>query len=502
MEKRLFSLVCVIVMAIIAASIQLNTAWAESSGPKSGVNIIPKHCSTAVFGKNATADGSVLMCHTEDPGANACAHLTYWPRKQHPEGAKLELGKETIPQASVTYMYYSSDMFDYKVYNGLYLNGINEHGVAVTTEAIFTKEADDPVKEGGLTILEIMNLIIERCKTSREGVDLIAEIQKKYGTSGWFFEIAYIIADPNEAWIVDATARHWVAKRVPDDGAVFYANELMIEDDYDMASPDLIDYAVKRGWCEKPPAGKKINFKQVYGDKLGEAYNKKRQERFELLLRPKLGSVTVNDLMAFVRDHYEGSVMNYHYPPHAHAIGGHYTLCNANTRAAQVWQLRNYMPVDIGCVMWIAFSSPCVSVFQPIWAGARGDTPPEYRKGTNKFSLDSAWWAFESLQRMVDVDYKNRIKFIKDTWRKREQEIFKMAVEREAQTMTLWQTGQKKEASKLLTDLQNTILRGNYLKALNLLGVLNKGPAWDDVGPCHDIQPYLRLRPSVGALGD
>jgi len=128
-------------------------------------------------------------------------------------------------------------------------------------------------------------------------------------------------------------------------------------------------------------------------------------------------------------------------------------------------------------------SSPCENVFQPIWAGARGQTPEEYRVGKGKFDLHSAWWTAEALQRMVDKDYRNRVKLVRETWQQRERTEFELAAEREMVAMTLWHAGEKDRARELLTDLQNTLLHGNYLTALNLLGVLDLGPGtWAELG--------------------
>lgn len=436
-----------------------------------GVGILKqrKKCTTVVFGKHATADGSVLMAHNEDGSENEenpCRHLVYHPRVTYPTRAELKLKAKTIAQVPVTYAYYSNDI--YELDQGQVVDGINEHGVAVSTNTIYTREP--LLEKGGISWTENIRLVLERCKTAKEGVDLIAELQDKYGgTFGIWGGMAYIIADPNWAWAIECTPRHWAAKRCPDDGAFFYANEMLLKNDYEMASADLISYAVEKGWYD--PSGGSFSFKGVYGEKLAQEWNVERMKQMNFLLSPKIGTVRVQDLMTLLRDHgYEGS------PPHAfHAggpyhTGGHYTICNSCTYGSEVWHLRSYMPVDIGCVMWCCMSSPCENVFQPIWAGARGDTPPEYNVGGDTLDLRSAWWATQSIRRMVDRDYENRIKLIRDTWQQREAAEFELAAEREMLAMILWQNGQKGEAEKLLTNLQNACLHGNYLAALNCGG--------------------------------
>jgi len=436
----------------------------------SACKVFPKKCTTAVFGKNATADGSVLMASSEDDEEDEehpCRHLAYHPRVTHPAGAELKLTAETITQVPVTYSYYSNDVQGSQQWQ--VLDGINEYGVGVTTNTIYSKER--VLEKGGISVGEKIQLVLERCKTAKEGVNLIAQLQDNYGGT---FEhrwagMAYLIADANEAWAVECTPRHWIAKRCPDDGTFFYANEMLIESDYDVASADLISHAVEKGWYD--PSSGPFSFKAVYGERLEEDWNVERMKRTDFLLSPKVGTVRAQDLVIFLRDHYEGTGCTYHYPPHAYHAGGHYTICNSTAHDAEVWHLRSYMPADIGCVMWCCMSSPCENVFQPIWAGARGDTPLEYNIGANEVDLRSAWWATQLIQQMVDRDYENRIKLIRDTWQQREAAEFELATEREMLAMISWQGGQKDEGRKLLTGFQNACLHGNYLTALNLLGI-------------------------------
>ena len=64
-------------------------------------------------------------------------------------------------------------------------------------------------------------------------------------------------------------------------GPFFYANEMLLEDDYDMASADLISYAVEKGWYDPPI--RHFSFKAVYGDKLGEGWNGERVKQMDLI---------------------------------------------------------------------------------------------------------------------------------------------------------------------------------------------------------------------------
>lgn len=48
-----------------------------------------------------------------------------------------------------------------------------------------------------------------------------------------------------------------------------------------------------------------------------------------------------------------------------------------------------------------------------------------------ELDLQSAWRATQSIRHMVDRDYENRIKLIRETWQQREAAEFDLAAERE-----------------------------------------------------------------------
>ncbi len=55
-------------------------------------------CTTVIIGKKATADGSVIMAHNEDYGANDCLHLVYHPGQNHAPGEVVSFAFEKVPQ--------------------------------------------------------------------------------------------------------------------------------------------------------------------------------------------------------------------------------------------------------------------------------------------------------------------------------------------------------------------------------------------------------------------
>ncbi|MEM3788898.1 MAG: C69 family dipeptidase [Candidatus Bathyarchaeia archaeon] len=462
--------ICIIVLLLLIVAAAPTPSFAHKT------SYFPK-CTTVIFGKNTTADGSVIMAHTEDLGDDDCMHLIYHPRQTHAEGEVIQFANAIVPQVPITYAYTADEIYDAEQAFGVkaapFTNGINEFGVTLSSNIFFSKEETLPPGQG-LYYGDIGQLVMERCKTAREAVDLIAWCVETFGFAGfsapWPY-LTFLVSDPNEGWIVEVTPRHWVAKRCPDDGAIFYANELQIETEWDLACDDLIDYAIARGWYD-PSSGEPFNFKQAYGDRLGEYWNTVRESRLRELFEPKLGSITVQDVMKVYRDHLDGTE-DYHVP-HT-APWPIYTICAPWTHACEIYHLRSYMPPAIGCVMWIAPSSPCCSVFTPIYAGNRGDPPIEWRTGNNKFNSKSAWWVIEQIQRVV-AGYENTLENwealyprVRATWDLMERIEFIQTAHLEKTAMKLWRLGHTKQALELLTKYTYNRLHINYLIARMLL---------------------------------
>jgi len=441
-------------------------------------------CTTIIFGKEATADGSVLMAHNEDYGPNDCFHLVHHPRESHAPGEVIRFAFETVPHVPRTFAYTALEMYSAERLGmppAKFLDGFNEYGVSLASNCIDCREPVQPFDKG-LGWPEIGQIVLQRCRTAREAVDLCGRLVDQYTFNG--FEatscknLTFLIADADEGWFMEVTKRHWVAKRVPEDGALFYANQALIETDWDSASADLVPYATAQGWYDSK-SGKKFSFREAYGIGLGNPANVMREKRARELLVDKLGRATIQDLILVMRDHYEG--MAEHDTPHSQKRAR--PICVSGTQSTQIYHLRKTMPAEIGCVMWSLASSPCLGVYTPIWAGYQGETPVEWQRGADSSSPDSAWWTFEDIQRTVAPKENPDSEFWKATWpviRKRWDEVEKKGADEvaalEKEAMGLWRQGKKNEANKFLTDYTNTRLHSDFLEARSILeSIVAKG---------------------------
>jgi hypothetical protein len=340
----------------------------------------------------------VLFAHNEDDGGDPVLHHWKMARRKHAPGAVIPLaGGGKAPQVGETFAYLWSQIPGYH-FSDAYLN---EHGVALASNACASREDKPALKDGGIGFA-LRRIVAQRARTAREGVEIATALLAEYGyaASGRVLTIA----DPKEAWLICLVrGKHWVAARVPDDRIIAIANTYPIrhvdpaDRDNFRVSPELVEYAKTRGWYD-PERDGGFDFAVVYATRRARTNprNSRRQWRALQLLadepvkeswdlpdfvKPKK-KLTPADLMAVLRDHYEGTEYDdtAGYTQGSPNRTAQRTICTAATVNSVVFQLRANLPVEIGALMWIAMSRPDGSVYLPWYYGMR-DVPPGFADG-------------------------------------------------------------------------------------------------------------------------
>ncbi len=417
-------------------------------------------CYAVIVGRDASADGSVLVGHNEQNGGLRILNFRRIPRRQFPEDATVELFRGgVLPQVPETWTFLWSENPGLE-FSDAYLN---EWGVAVVSDACPTREdgyetlvARGEIRDGGIGYM-LRRLVAERARTAREGVELAGKLVERFGYvhSGR----TYVIADPREAWLVAVVrGRRWVAQRVPDDRVVLLPNvhilgevDLTDTDNY-LSSPDLVDYAVKRGWAARRSSGA-FDFRRAYCGRTGVPADPRRLRGRQLALGSRTLEPSGKPLSFGVRPAEKMTVAA------VAAIlrdkGSPRPISSPVTQEGAVLQLRAGMPKEIGCVYWRTTAEPATSVLTPWYLGIR-ETPPSYFRSVDveqHVSLDhhfrppqgtfdpdpkSAWWTFRGLQDWVYEDYKTRIPIVRRTWTALEQRTFASQSSVESKAIDLW----------------------------------------------------------------
>ena len=94
--------------------------------------------------------------------------------------------------------------------------GVNEHGLVIGNEAIFTSLKYEKI---GLTGMDVVRLCLERCNSATEAVDFIKRIIKKYKMGGncgydhnFYYDNSYLIMDHNHIFIVETSKDKCIIK--------------------------------------------------------------------------------------------------------------------------------------------------------------------------------------------------------------------------------------------------------------------------------------------------
>ena len=161
-------------------------------------------CDTLVAVPPATADGAVWLAKNSDREPGEAQAVEHYPRQEHRRGATLRCTWVEVPQARRTWEVAVSRptwMWGAEM-------GVNEHGVAIGNQAVFTRL---PVADAGLTGMDLVRLGLERGRTATEALEIITEHIDLFGQVGrcgyrhrnFRYHNAFVIADPSQAWVLD-----------------------------------------------------------------------------------------------------------------------------------------------------------------------------------------------------------------------------------------------------------------------------------------------------------
>ncbi|MFB3827194.1 MAG: C69 family dipeptidase [Bryobacteraceae bacterium] len=430
-------------------------------------------CDTWVALRDATADRSVILAKNSDRPPMEAQPLVYAPRASHGPGERVKCTYIEVPQAPETYAHIGSRIW----WAFGYEHGMNEHGVAIGNEAVWSKE---PYQWGdGLLGMDLLRLALERGRTAYQAMHVITALLEKYGQSGdcerageWGKannHNSFLIADPKEAWVLETAGRYWAAKKLTA-GVYSISNIYSIEKDWTEAHPRLVEHALEKGWSR---SAEDFNFARDYGDYWRkDAKNpgnmQIRRNMTLSCLRAGMGRITPAVMMKTSRNHLEGTVAEPRWSPSEpfwptpclHDIAGN----PYHTAASMVAQLRAEKPALLRQVYWSGFSNPCTDVFKPFYLHGPA-VPAGYAKGSSTWAADSPWWWANRVKLLCSLNYRALAPSVRgvfdptEAWEMERQN----AIEAEAQRLI--ERGQEAGAVQLLQrfiDANCSRIEGEY----------------------------------------
>lgn len=344
-------------------------------------------CNFVVAGKNATADGSVLMGYNNDWSPSNYSYLTVVP----------------APSAT-TYQY-----VEFLTKGDWPEGGINDHQLAacygVATDIAKVVEDADPYVDTGWGA-DMWGDILQNCATASQAIDYFQQMADTKGFSGDAAG-SFAFADENQAWVVEVIGgHHWVASRVPDNA--FYEQPNMLRTrTIDLSKPnkfrgsaDLEQFAISLGRYN--PNSGPFDVAWAFGNrnKLQDPYNTHRLWGALHLVTPSAGydtsmpydtrpvsvvpdhPLTRQQIASVLRYHYEGTVLDLTngYTLSSPHLTTERTICYKTTDYSVVFQMRNWLPDAVGGVAWTALCRPCSSTYVPVYDSITGVPAPWGKK--------------------------------------------------------------------------------------------------------------------------
>ena len=250
--------------------------------------------------------------------------------------------------------------------------GVNEHGVAIGNEAIFSKLAS---RAPALLGMDLLRLALERADSAEAALQVITELLERYGQGGpagyrdghFCYDNSFLIADGRQVWLLETAGRHWAARAVEQSAAI--SNQLSLRRDWQRASASLHQQGERRG--------DKLDFAVHFDTRLMPWFAASARRR-ALAQRCLAGASSAPEFARFaehLRSHAAGN--------EAPLAGSNADLClhaagpirRSQTTASMIVQLAP------GCPPRMAFtgtSAPCLSIFRPVDFSAAWSvlTPP------------------------------------------------------------------------------------------------------------------------------
>lgn len=421
----------------------------------SGVEAIA--CTGLLVGKKASIDGSVMISYAAD-SHGLYGEMYHWPAAAWPKGATLDVvewdtGKPlgTIAQVERTYNV---------------VGNMNEHQLAIT-ESTFGGRRELRDTAGIMDYGSLIYITLQRAKTAREAIKVMTDLVAEYGyySGGETFSIA----DKHEAWVMEMVGKGpgrkgaiWVAIRIPDDCISAHANQSRIQqipfDDKEncLYAPDVVSFAREKGYFKGKDAD--FSFQQAYCpydfgalrgcearvwsffrqyDSTMDQYTDfikgdPTKQPMPLYIKPNR-KLSVQDVQQGMRNHFEGTDLDmtkdagagpykvpYRWRPMTFKVDGvEYTneraIATQQTGFVIVPQMREWLPDEIGGILWFGVDDADMAVFNPVYASSVR-VPECYRVGNGdllNFSWTSAFWMHNWVANMAYHKYSFMIQDIR-----------------------------------------------------------------------------------------
>ncbi|MCX7637094.1 MAG: C69 family dipeptidase [Cyclobacteriaceae bacterium] len=359
-------------------------------------------CDILYIPPSGSYSGNLLFAKNSDREPDEAQAIEYIPSQFHSE-TTVTCTYITIPQVRETFACLISRPFHMW---GAEM-GVNEHGVVIGNEAVFTR-VKFKKDNSGLTGMDMLRLALERSTSAQQALQCIVSLLEEYGqdacggyrNKNFFYHNSFLIADSKEAFVLETAGKQWAAENV--NSVRSLSNCLSIHQPHCL-STDAINLAVRNKWY-KP--GQNFSFARAYSDwiftRLGRGA--RRAATTCSLAKQTQQPIQLTDCFKILQSH---NLPDHVFKPSRadtasvcmHATG----LFNpSETTGSMVAEIRTNKPHTV----WLTGTShPCLSVYIPFFLT---DKPLKYFKSPSAKPDDSLWWLAHRLHAWIMKKYNSR----------------------------------------------------------------------------------------------
>ena len=454
-------------------------------------------CCGFIIGRQLTKDGTTLFGRTEDypyypNGGKHNKNFVVVDAKNYKEGDQLEDESNgfTYPHAASEMKYtatYDSARGDGS--NGAFgEHGFNEAGVSMTSTvtAIPNKKVlkTDPLTEKGIPEAAMLDVVLPRVKSAREGVEFLAKVIEEKGSAEGN---VVVFADQNETWYMEILSGHqYVAVKVPEDKYAVFANTYYLghvdlnDKENVIASKDVEKVAKESGNYKTDKDGN-FHIAKSYGpEKYAEGDRSRtyagitlldpnskvtyEDDEYELFRSPTDPNkkFTLEDAFALQRNRFEH--LNGRFVPDDQ-IGVKkqgdngsndtvrkdqykYALGNENVIDAHVYQINPKLPKSFGGTLWLGMGPSRNTPYVPFYGNLK-DTYEAFKPQTATYDPNSWYWTVWHIDNMAINNQDVFGKSVQDHWKALEKQFI---VDQEKKDIEYYALKDQPEAAKAAED--------------------------------------------------
>lgn len=344
-------------------------------------------CDILVANREITACGNTIFGKNSDRSCNEPQYFVFVPRASHEE-AEVQCTYIPVKQVKHTKaMLLSKPSWIWGAEMG-----VNEDGVCIGNEAVYSKETK---KEPALLGMDLLRLGLERGATAREALSVIVDLLEIYGQGGngsfdgeFYYDNSFVIADSQETWYLETAGKYWGAKSIH--GAFAASNHMMMGTPQ-LMHQDAVRHGKEKGYDTREP----FDFAGCYmdWDRPNNISGFIRSSVGQHMLNLPGDSFEVTDMLRGLRSHStEDPFRKGDTSVCKHAVGPSSESSTTNSLIAVL------KPGDVS--MWgTGMSTPCIAPFQPFWLDAYSGTLV-YAYGEQEKAMER-WLKLEGLNRAM-----------------------------------------------------------------------------------------------------